>query len=268
MVSAPKHSQKLGTWLAILYQSDHITVRLRSGSLTETTMASRRSLTYLLLSCTLPFFQTLVEAQFRTLDIPGQNITVTFSEESASECPTKDSASGISFSTYNVPPIPICYNLATLFSSNSTSGHTVRNSTHWSYSVNQTYTLYNQDLYSSATNYSRIRYQQVNESGDIGSGEDAAIYFQVWPGIDCEQANKPNEFDLQPYYVWTCQSEAAGDCYTVPISIQSFSIGRLARRYSYVDKCFEAKELGAAGRVEAAKFGLFAAILVAMYLVV
>lgn len=197
---------------------------------------------------------------------PGQNLTVTFSEESASECPAKDSTTGISFSTYNIPPQTTCYNLATLFSSNSTSGHTVGNET---YSVNQTYTLYNQDLYSSSTNYSRIRYQQVNETGDIGSGEDAAIFFTVWSGLDCEQAaNGPDQLGGQPYYVWTCQSEEAGDCYTVPISIQSFSIGRVSTTYSYADKCFEAEERGAAGRAEAAKFGLFAAVLVAMYLVV
>ena len=90
----------------------------------------------------------------------------------------------------------------------------------------------NSAAFSFAANYSRIWYQQTNKSmpGTTAPGEMAARLLTVYTVRDCRQNRgyPPKELELAPVYSWTCQSEAAGECYSTSEEIQSFHISSAA----------------------------------------
>jgi hypothetical protein len=99
------------------------------------------------------------------------------------------------------------------------------------------------------TNYSRIWYQQTNESmdGTTAPGEMAARLLTVYTVRDCRQSRgyPPKELELAPVYSWTCQSEASGECFSTPEEIQSFHISSAAV-YGDGKKCVTMEARGSA----------------------
>lgn len=93
-------------------------------------------------------------------------------------------------------------------------------------------TALNRATFDVNANYSRIWYQQTNESmyGTTAPGEIAARQLYVYSERSCEQGkgNPLVDIGVVPYYGWNCQSEADGECYSTPQEIQSFSISSAA----------------------------------------
>lgn len=150
------------------------------------------------------------------------NLTVTFYPNTGDFC--NGTESGISFNTASVPADEECFNLAELFTGNSTFGF--RNQTPSS-SISQDpvrlyWTIDNIDAYDPQANYSTILYQQpvLNDNNGEGEGTDASRYFSVYNGEDCRALGDP----VQPWVGWTCSSSDEGQCNTLPYSVASFKI--------------------------------------------
>lgn len=160
-----------------------------------------------------------------------------------------------------------CYNLANLFANNFTN---ISNPTEPHPGVPNSgsarandpnrlnVTALNRAAYDVQANYSRIWYQQTNESmyGTTAPGEMAARLLNIYPERDCKQGkgNPPLEIGLVPFYSWNCQSEASGECYSTPEEIQSFGISSAALfQETYGGSCWAMEARGAASELQPAR---------------
>jgi hypothetical protein len=66
--------------------------------------------------------------------------------------------------------------------------------------------------------------------GTTAPGEVAVRLLNIYPERDCQQGKGyPLErIGLAPFYSWSYQSEASGECYSTPEEIQSFGISSAA----------------------------------------
>lgn len=116
-------------------------------------------------------------------------------------------------------------------------------------------------------NYSRIWYQQVNATGDISDGKLGSRYVMIYPNYDCREAS---DYLARSIYLYSCQSDAGGQCDTVTYNVASFSIVNinqyLRSGYAHHDKCERfLRETGAAavasGSLWAAAVAVFITVL-------
>lgn len=212
-----------------------------------------------------------------------------FSSENDASCEPSTNHPGF---TMNHVPMPrilserACYNLADLFAPNFTRGQRLPRRLNTTNATNATISnanapnttngtistakgsnrlnisVLNSAAFTFPTNYSRIWYQQTNESmdGATAPGEMAARLLTVYSDRDCRQSRwyPPKELELAPVYSWTCQSEAAGECYSTPEEIQSFHISSAAV-YGNGKKCVT---MEARGSAEELKPGCFLPVFV------
>jgi hypothetical protein len=174
-----------------------------------------------------------------------------------------------------------CYNLADLFASNfsnvSIPGEPLPGRPNTTISIANApnrlnVTTLNKAAFDVGANYSRIWYQQTNETmyGTTAPGEIAARLLNVYPERDCEQGKgyPPADIGLEPFYSWTCQSEAEGECYSTPEEIKSFGISS-ATVYGEANggDCFAMEARGSAAELKPGTFWtVFVAFMVVMML--
>lgn len=161
-----------------------------------------------------------------------------------------------------------CYNLDELFAGNSTAPTNARDYSDVEARNPLGATALNSAAWDPQANYSRIWYQQTNESlpGDTGSDKMAARQLTVYPERDCRQGkgNPPVELGMAAYYSWNCQSEAKGSCYSTPQEIKSFYVRSAADFLGkWDDKCWEMEARGAAAGLNVAG-GWYLAMLMAV----
>jgi hypothetical protein len=158
-----------------------------------------------------------------------------------------------------------CYDLAELFASNfsniSTPGQPYRDGdsvptrissiTRASNKLNLT--ALNSAAWDVRANYSRIWYQQTNETmyGTTAPGEIGARLLTVYPERGCKQGKgyPPPDIGMASFYSWTCQSEASGECYSTPEEIQSFLISSAFGNEDGGD-CFAMEARGSAAELK------------------
>jgi hypothetical protein len=174
-----------------------------------------------------------------------------------------------------------CYNLADLFAPNFSRGQRLPERLNTTNAINASapnttngtistakgsnrlnLLVLNAASFTFPTNYSRIWYQQTNESmdGTTAPGEMAARLLTVYTVRDCRQSRgyPPKELELAPVYSWTCQSEASGECFSTPEEIQSFHISSAAV-YGDGKKCVT---MEARGSAEELRLGCFLSVFV------
>jgi hypothetical protein len=203
---------------------------------------------------------------------------VYFSSEDDASCEPSENHPG-----FTVKHIPLprgvyeggCYNLADLFASNysnvSIPGLSNATSSITRDSNRLNVTALNRAAFNVNANYSRIWYQQTNETmyGTTAPGEIAARLLNVYPDRDCKQGKgyPPEDIGLAPYYSWNCQSEAEGECYSTPEEIQSFGISSAALYgETYGGHCFAMEARGSAAELK--PWRCFLTIVVGLMLVV
>ncbi|KAK4501916.1 hypothetical protein PRZ48_007725 [Zasmidium cellare] len=151
------------------------------------------------------------------------NLTVTFYPDTGESC--NSTSSGISFTTSSIPPDDECFNLADLFSGNSTFGF--RNQTPSTIfpqdPIGLSWSIQNADAYDAQANYSYVLYQQplANEEDGEAGKTDASKYFSVYNAPGCTATG---DEEVQPWVGWTCATSASGDCGALPYSVASFKV--------------------------------------------
>jgi hypothetical protein len=220
------------------------------------------------------------------------NLIVYFSSDDDNGCEPATNHPGFTVEHIPIPRGGVeqrgCYNLADLFAHNfsnvSTHGPFLpgrlngTNATNVTSTINGTIStanapnrlnvsIINTAAWTIRANYSRIWYQQTNESmyDTTEPGEVAARLLTVYPERNCRQSRgyPPWEFKLAPVYVWTCQSEASGECYSTSIEIQSFQISSAAT-YGNGRDCVAMEKRGSA---EELKPGYFLSVIVGFMVV-
>ncbi|THX55500.1 hypothetical protein D6D06_04855 [Aureobasidium pullulans] len=99
--------------------------------------------------------------------------------------------------------------------------------------------------------------------GKIGAGQDAARQLSVYSGRDCHSINGSELQTLEPWIGWTCQSEAGGQCDTVPISIKSFLIADASLINNGYPKCWDDAVMGGTSRARVASLWMVGVVVVA-----
>lgn len=161
-----------------------------------------------------------------------------FADDREASCQANDTSQGLVLTTSTLPNSYTCFNLTDIFSQNNDTGFQDSqsqishppderihpNGIHW--------LLRNRDSFDRQANYSRVWYEQVNQTGEAKAGEDAPWVFYIYAFPDCEQtAGDDVEYDQNPWFETSCQTEAGGQCRTVPNPIRSFAI-HSAREYN------------------------------------
>ncbi|KAL2687833.1 hypothetical protein Neosp_005402 [[Neocosmospora] mangrovei] len=170
-------------------------------------------------------FQALSLLALLSLSVSAQqatgngNITVAFFADDEEDSCQADNANrtttGLVLTTFDLPSAYTCFNVSDIFSqSNDTgfmnatskvydSGYDLRepNGVHW--------LLRNQDNFDSKANYSRVWYEQVNQTGEIKAGEDAPWVFYIYAFEDCQQmlAGSEDSSEEWPWFENSCQTE-------------------------------------------------------------
>lgn len=153
----------------------------------------------------------------------------------------------MTFSTYMDPYYSVCFNLDELFAQNNYSGVIQQSSSSLqSQPTNFSWAAFGNENYNARANYSQLWYQQENVTGKIGAGRDAARQLSVYSGRDCHSINGSEPRSTEPWFGWTCQSEAGGQCDQVPISIKSFLIADASSINRGHPKCWDAALMGQA----------------------
>ncbi|EEU42393.1 uncharacterized protein NECHADRAFT_79920 [Fusarium vanettenii 77-13-4] len=211
-------------------------------------------------------FQALSLLALLSLSVSAQevigngNITVAFFADNEEDACQADNANktttGLVLTTSDLPSAYTCFNLSDIFSQSNNTGfmnatwkvydsdYDLRepNGVHW--------LLRNQDNFDSKANYSRVWYEQVNQTGEIKAGEDAPWVFYIYAFEDCEQmlAGSDDPYEKWPWFENSCQTEIGGECRTVPYSIKSFAIHQSLAYNIGHGGCEEWAFLGAAPR--------------------
>ncbi|RSL65937.1 hypothetical protein CEP54_004011 [Fusarium duplospermum] len=212
-------------------------------------------------------FQALSLLALLSLSVSAQqvigngNITVAFfADEEEDACQANDAnktTTGLVLTTSDLPSAYTCFNLSDIFSQSNDTGfmnatwrvydsdYDLRepNGVHW--------LLRNRDNFDSKANYSRVWYEQVNQTGEIKAGEDSPWVFYIYAFEDCEQmmAGTDDPYEKWPWFENSCQTEIGGECRTVPYSIKSFAIHQSLAYNIGHGGCEEWAFLGAAPRV-------------------
>ncbi|KAJ4328365.1 hypothetical protein N0V84_001236 [Fusarium piperis] len=187
------------------------------------------------------------------------NITVAFfADNEEDSCQANDAnktTKGLVLTTSDLPSAYTCFNLSDIFSQSNDTGFmnaTSRvydldyelldpNGVHW--------LLRNRDNFDSNANYSRVWYEQVNQTGEIKAGEDSPWVFYVYAFEDCQQTGGNDDpYEAWPWFENSCQTEIGGECRTVPYSIKSFAIHQSLAYNIRHGGCEEWAFLGAAPR--------------------
>ena len=186
------------------------------------------------------------------------NLTVHFSQEDHGSC--EPSSEHPAFTVQSIPPPGAydgaCYNLAELFLSNSSRPANVSDWTDAEDRNPLNATALNSVAFDYRANYSRIWYQQTNDSmyGTIAPGEMAARQITVYPERDCTQGKgyPPRELGMAPYYSWNCQSKASGSCFSLPEEVKSFYVRSAATfQETWGDGCWDMEARGGAAVLQA-----------------
>lgn len=154
-----------------------------------------------------------------------------FAEDQESSCQASDISQGLVLTTSSLPSSYTCFNLTDIFSQSNDTGF--QNGSQPIYDYNGdllepngvSWQLQNQDVFDSKANYSRVWYEQMNQTGDIKAGKDAPWVLYIYAFPDCEQVGG-DDFDQDdyPWFETSCQTEPEGECQEVPYPIKSFAI--------------------------------------------
>ncbi|THW90557.1 hypothetical protein D6D15_04483 [Aureobasidium pullulans] len=162
-----------------------------------------------------------------------------------------------------IPYYSVCFNLDELFTENNNTGIVQQSEILQSRPTNFSWSASGNENYNLLANYSQVWYQQTNITGKIGAGQDAARQLSVYSGRDCHSINGSELRTLEPWIGWTCQSEAGGQCDTVPISIKSFLIADASSINNGYPKCWDDAVMGGASRARVASLWIVGVVLVA-----
>ncbi|KAG4431472.1 hypothetical protein IFR05_013044 [Cadophora sp. M221] len=113
------------------------------------------------------------------------------------------------------------------------------------------YLLSNQAAYNPSTNYTRVHYTQVNQTGEIKASAAGRWVFYTYPFLDCAQVGG-DDFKMEeyPWFETSCQTGVEGECRDVVKSVRSFAIGPAERYDRGHGQCEVWAELGGAGMLE------------------
>lgn len=189
-------------------------------------------------------------------------MTVFFSSEDSETCSSPSANPGFTVNAIPWDGLKPCYSLERLFSSDDNSNNSrARNETSgWLQTSLMNVTTLNSAAYDRRTNYSRIHYEQPTSfaerflsDGESDPGSLAARTFRVYPNNQCswQTGMEPDDFILEPAFLFNCMSGGEGSCHSTPIEILSFSI-RWSDEYrdgDDVSKCTDNKELSRSGAV-------------------
>lgn len=181
-----------------------------------------------------------------------------FANDQEGSCKDSDTSNALVLTTSSVPRAYTCFNVTDIFSQSNNSGFQNDTSLIWDHGPDPVehhppgiaWLLQNQDAFDSKANYTRVWYEQVNQTGEIKAGEDGAWVFYTYAFPDCEQVGG-DDFELAdyPWFETSCQTESGGQCQTVPSPIKSFAIASAAQ-YNSAQNCEEWAYLGAAARLD------------------
>ncbi|KAG2170876.1 hypothetical protein VTO58DRAFT_103460 [Aureobasidium pullulans] len=209
---------------------------------------------------------TLLFTQCRAQSSNGINLTVTFSENGSGSCADTSTGQGITFSTAMIPYYSVCFNLDELITENNNTGIVQQSEILQNRPTNFSWSASGNENYNLLAKYSQVWYQQTNITGKIGAGQDAARQLSVYSGRDCHSINGSELRTLEPWIGWTCQSEAGGQCDTVPISIKSFLIADASLINNGYPKCWDDAVMGGASRARFASVWTVGVVVVAAVL--
>ncbi|KAI5359849.1 hypothetical protein Slin14017_G094100 [Septoria linicola] len=154
----------------------------------------------------------------------SSHLTMTFSPNNLSTCADRHSSQGITFTTSSIPLVPECFNLDEIFTSNTSSGLILQPIAGGNDPYQLTWKVHNRQIYDPNANYSRIRYQQTNGTGEIPEGAAAGRRFNAYPGRDCAQGEDEVTGERQWGYEMSCQSSQEGSCHETGLGIRSFLV--------------------------------------------
>lgn len=207
----------------------------------------------------------------------SQNVTLRFFPDGSEEtCSYENSTNALTFTTFSMPILGHCFNLADLFSGNATRGF-----------VNQTgnllpnwrtqeqgiaWQLENMKIFDPQANYSRVLYRQsVYNPQDkrYEPGSYAWRRINIYGGVNCTELDPAGDA-LLDWYGFNCFSEGGGSCGTLPYSIASFNIlpGAFEKEDEQHGKCMVFAQLGTAARHQLPRvvIGAFICALLAVWL--
>jgi hypothetical protein len=198
---------------------------------------------------------------------PG-NVTIAFHSDGQDSCES-DPSSGLVLTTSTLPNAYTCFNVSDIFSQKNSTGFQNATQHIYTFAPNGTqvtlepngvdWWLGNQGSFDSKANYSRIWYNQVNQT-DAEAGEAAGWVLYIYAFDDCEQLGDDNSNpDDFPWFESSCQTEEAGQCQTVPYSIKSFAIHSATDYNKARDGCNTWAYMGAAGTFRARTWQVVAA---------
>ena len=199
-------------------------------------------------------FQTLL---LLTTPKRNRNITVTFfGDDEEASCQANDTSRGLILTSSSVPSAFTCFNLTDTFSQSNDTGF--QNATQRIYDEHGDiiqpngidWLLQNGDMFDSKTNYSRVWYEQFNQTGKKEAGEPAPWVFYVYAFPDCQQVGGDDfDEDQYPWFETSCQTKVGGQCQTLPYSIKSFGIHSSVEYNARHGRCEAWAYKGAAARL-------------------
>ncbi|KAI0444216.1 hypothetical protein F4803DRAFT_274883 [Xylaria telfairii] len=199
------------------------------------------------------------------------NLTLTFYPEEDDTCSANNSKA-IAFSTASYPNTQACFNLAEIFSNNSTGNFSNMSSPHVT-SPNDRgiqWVISNSQAWDPTGNYSHVTYEQLDPNGR-DDDKDGKITFasrrvNIYNGEDCLQVSSPDdEEDLLPWFGWTCHSSKDDHCRTAPYNIKSFVIIPIDDDHQD-GKCLDFALYGAGARSVPGTFGALVSAIVVGFL--
>ena len=168
------------------------------------------------------------------------------------------------FTTSTLPASQVCVNVADVFSQDNSTGFVKSTDTKLNRRGKDDddtagppsgihYLLGNQDAFDPRANYSRVWHKQVNQTAE--PGEWAPWYLEVFASRGCAPGDAPDQRQASPLFSANCQTDMAGQCETVPYSVQSFLLRTNAGEDQQEDRCVDWRPVGdsarARGRVSA-----------------
>jgi hypothetical protein len=128
--------------------------------------------------------------------------------------------------------------------------------------------LSNKEKYHPSANYSRIWYEQVNQTGEIEPGADGSWALHIYAVKDCDRlkpGDEPDDIFDYPWMEISCPTEEGGKCQKVPYSIQSIAIDQTRFWKNGFGPCETSAELGASnGRSMPLVLGVLLSMAVAL----
>jgi hypothetical protein len=188
----------------------------------------------------------------------SQNLTLRFFTSPQDSCDYTATNRALTFTTASIPGLFHCFDIASLFSGNSTSGFVNQSANfpgvsgehgiHWS--------LLNAESYNASANYSSVLYRQHISSPNDKTQEPggrADRRTTLYGGKRCSEKDPNNDKGLLPWYGFSCLSEDKGSCGTAGYGFQSFTVQPAGQ-----EKCWDFAEYGQNGAGRLAGSGMMA----------